>query len=72
MNADHTERALDRTAPRHHRVDGARSMRFGALARALLAVVAGASLIACSGSDEDEPTPSSAWDEMNWDEGVWE
>ena len=72
MKSDHATRALDCGPTTDHRVGRARSRRLVLLMHALITALAAASLVACGDSDEREPTPSSAWDEMKWDEGVWQ
>lgn len=74
MDSHHHARSLRHGAPARHRVGRPRSGRRAATARSLLAVAvaATASLVACGGSGERDTKPSSTWDEMRWDEGVWE
>lgn len=57
-------------APARRRVGRPRPSRLAAMTLVVAAAVA--ALVACGGSEERERKPSSTWDEMKWDEGVWE
>ena len=55
------------------RLGGNGPIRMAGATRVLLAAVAAASFIACGDSGDDrKPAPTSTWDEMRWDEGVWQ